>query len=73
VAGAIRIALAIGLPDALLSTLFLSEFVGDTPWAHIDIAGTSQADASRSIQVPGCSGFGARLLAHTLCSFQPVD
>ncbi|QQS23771.1 MAG: leucyl aminopeptidase family protein [Actinomycetota bacterium] len=62
----------VGLPDAILSALFLSEFVGDSPWAHIDIAGPSQADARRSVLVPGCSGFGARLLAHAVCAFTPT-
>lgn len=57
---------AVGLPDAILASLFLEKFVADVPWAHIDIAGTAQADAERSVRVPGGSGFGARLLAHLL-------
>lgn len=56
----------IGLPDAILASLFLDHFTKGTPWAHIDIAGTGQSPDSRSVRVPGCSGFGARLLAHLL-------
>jgi leucyl aminopeptidase len=40
---------------------FLEEFVGETPWAHIDIAGTSW-DVGREYTGSEGSGFGARLL-----------
>jgi leucyl aminopeptidase len=40
---------------------FLEEFVGDTPWAHIDIAGTAW-DVGRPYVGSGASGFGVRLL-----------
>lgn len=58
----------IGLPDAILASLFLDQFVDGTPWAHIDIAGTAQASSERSVNVAGGSGFGARLLAQLLSS-----
>ena len=29
------------LPDASHGAAFLREFAGDTPWAHLDIAGTA--------------------------------
>jgi leucyl aminopeptidase len=45
------------------AALFLSEFVGDTPWAHVDIAGTMQVDADDAWRSKGATGFGARLLA----------
>jgi leucyl aminopeptidase len=51
-------------PDVIASSLFLSHFIGDTPWAHIDIAGTAQNEEDRTWHPVGCSGFGARLLAH---------
>ena len=47
---------------AITAALFLNEFVGETPWAHIDIAGTAQTPADRLWHTEGCSGFGARLL-----------
>jgi leucyl aminopeptidase len=40
---------------------FLEEFVGDVPWAHIDIAGTAW-DVGREYNGSGPSGFGVRLL-----------
>jgi leucyl aminopeptidase len=40
---------------------FLEEFVGETPWAHIDIAGTAW-DVGRPYVGSGASGFGVRLL-----------
>ncbi len=40
---------------------FLEEFVGETPWAHIDIAGTAW-DVGREYTGNDASGFGVRLL-----------
>jgi leucyl aminopeptidase len=40
---------------------FLEEFVGETPWAHLDIAGTSW-DVGREYVGNDASGFGVRLL-----------
>jgi len=40
---------------------FLEEFVGGTPWAHLDIAGTSW-DVGREYVGADASGFGVRLL-----------
>ena len=41
---------------------FLAEFVGDTPWVHIDIAGTSFRDKERGYLVKGATGVGVRTL-----------
>jgi leucyl aminopeptidase len=40
---------------------FLEEFVGDTPWAHVDIAGTAW-DVGRPYTGNDASGYGVRLL-----------
>ncbi|TML26647.1 MAG: leucyl aminopeptidase [Actinobacteria bacterium] len=40
---------------------FLHRFVGDVPWAHVDIAGTAY-DAELPYAAKGGSGFGVRLL-----------
>ncbi len=40
---------------------FLEEFVGETPWAHVDIAGTAW-DVGREYTGAEASGFGVRLL-----------
>ena len=59
-------------PDVIASSLFLSHFVGDTPWAHIDIAGPAQNEEGRTWHPLGCSGFGARLLAQLAVDFEPT-
>lgn len=47
------------LPDACHAAAFLREFVGDCPWAHLDIAGV---EARAAEEPKGPTGFGARLL-----------
>ena len=46
--------------------IFLSEFVGDTNWAHLDIAGTAWNNAAKGYVSKGGSGYGVDLLA-TAC------
>ncbi|MEM1378658.1 MAG: leucyl aminopeptidase [Pseudomonadota bacterium] len=41
---------------------FLKRFVGETPWAHLDIAGTAMASPSNDINTSWGSGYGVRLL-----------
>lgn len=41
---------------------FLHRFVGDTPWAHLDIAGVAWKGKGDAMAVKGASGFGVRLL-----------
>jgi leucyl aminopeptidase len=64
--------LGYGDGGAITAALFLAEFVGDTPWAHLDIAGVAQTDADRLWHVAGCTGFGARLLLQLALDFQPA-
>jgi leucyl aminopeptidase len=40
---------------------FLRQFVGDTPWVHVDIAGTAWG-TSKNYVGKGASGFGTRML-----------
>jgi leucyl aminopeptidase len=47
---------------AITAALFLSEFSGDTQWAHIDIAGPSYAKKENAYCGAGGTGFGVRLL-----------
>ncbi len=47
---------------------FLEEFVGDTPWAHLDIAGTAW-DVGREYTGNDASGYGVRLLTGLARSF----
>ena len=50
--------------------LFLSEFVGDTPWVHLDIAGPVRTDADAGELSKGASGFGVRTLVELVCGWQ---
>ena len=53
-----------GQPDACHAAAFLREFVGDTPWAHLDIAGMDLAEDDHPLAAKGMpTGFGARLFA----------
>jgi leucyl aminopeptidase len=45
----------------ITAAAFLEEFVGETPWAHIDIAGTAW-DVGRPYTGSDASGYGVRLL-----------
>lgn len=42
---------------------FVGEFVGDTPWIHLDIAGTSDATAAHDLGPKGATGVMVRTLA----------
>ncbi|NNL70871.1 MAG: leucyl aminopeptidase [Acidimicrobiia bacterium] len=44
------------------AALFLKEFVGEVPWAHLDIAGPARWPDDEHYQVKGGSGFGVRTL-----------
>ena len=41
---------------------FLREFVGDIPWAHLDVAGTAYGEGKLPYQRKGAYGLPARLL-----------
>jgi leucyl aminopeptidase len=62
-----------GGPNAgsITAALFLREFVGSVPWAHIDIAGTAQSTAARGWLNKGATGFGTRLLIDLALAFTP--
>jgi leucyl aminopeptidase len=47
---------------AINAALFLKEFVGDTPWVHLDIAGPSMSSKERGYQPKGATGVGVRTL-----------
>ena len=61
----------IGGPYAgtITASIFLSEFVGDVPYAHLDIAGPMKQDSAAGIYSKGASGFGTRLLIDLACNF----
>jgi leucyl aminopeptidase len=48
------------LAGAITAAKFLSEFVDDTPWVHLDIAGTGLSDKERGYQTKGATGVPVR-------------
>jgi leucyl aminopeptidase len=51
-----------GQAGTISAALLLREFVGDVPWAHLDIAGPSRTEDNRWYNTKGGSGFGVRTL-----------
>ena len=49
---------------AITAAQFLSEFVDNTPWVHIDIAGTSMTEKERGYLVKGATGVCVRTLVN---------
>jgi leucyl aminopeptidase len=56
-----------GRPDATAAALLLSKFAADTPWAHLDIAGTSWYDEAQPHAPKGSTGTGVRTLVELAC------
>jgi leucyl aminopeptidase len=51
---------------SIAAALFLREFTGNRPWAHLDIAGPARASSDDGDQSAGATGFGTRLLLYWL-------
>ncbi|MBS1115218.1 MAG: pepA, partial [Nitrospirae bacterium] len=49
---------------------FLYEFAGDTPWVHLDIAGTAWAEKEKPYVPKGASGIGTRLICDIIKELQ---
>jgi len=49
---------------AITAGLFIGEFVEDTPWLHLDIAGTAFREKDGDYLQKGATGVGVRLLYH---------
>jgi leucyl aminopeptidase len=47
---------------SITAAQFLKRFVGDTRWAHLDIAGVTWSKRGTGFSRPGGTGFGVRLL-----------
>jgi len=48
---------------------FIREFAGDTPWIHLDIAGTAWNDDAKPWLAKGPTGVSLRTLVHLVMSF----
>jgi leucyl aminopeptidase len=65
----------IGVPGeagALTAGLLLEEFVGTTPWVHLDIAGPARSAEDKGYRRKGGTGFGVRTLLELLRRYEPV-
>ena len=49
---------------AITAAQFVGEFAGDTPWVHLDIAGTSLTSKEKGHVVKGATGVGVRTLVN---------
>jgi leucyl aminopeptidase len=57
----------------ITAAAFLQEFVGDTPWAHLDIAGTAWGVEKSYINGKGPTGTAVRTLLRLIRNWQPVE
>jgi leucyl aminopeptidase len=55
-----------GRPDATGAALLLSKFAGDTPWVHLDIAGTAWYEDPQPHAPKGASGRGVKTLVELI-------
>lgn len=53
-----------GEGGAISAALFLADFVGDTPWVHLDMAGTDSVDRDKGAFVKGATGIPTRTLVN---------
>lgn len=60
-----------GAPGASAGAMFLREFAGDTPWAHIDMAGNAMS--SGGIHPGGANGYGVRLLTEWVYQYSASE
>jgi len=56
------------LGGAITAAQFIAEFAGDTPWVHLDIAGTSMSEKERNYLVKGATGVPVRTLVNLVLS-----
>ncbi len=51
---------------AITAAMFVGEFAGDTPWVHLDIAGTRWSNEEKPYLAKGPTGAAVRTLVHLL-------
>jgi leucyl aminopeptidase len=57
---------------SITAAQFLQRFVKETPWAHLDIAGTAMSAPASEINQSWASGFGVRLLDRLVHDYYEV-
>ena len=58
---------------SITAALFLREFSGDLPWAHLDIAGTAWADEAAPFMPKGATGVAVRTLAQLALAMNDIN
>jgi leucyl aminopeptidase len=58
--------------SSITAALFLKEFSGGLPWAHLDIAGTAWAEDAKPYQPKGPTGVAVRTLAELAFTTLPT-
>jgi leucyl aminopeptidase len=53
---------------AITAAQFLAEFVDDTPWLHLDTAGTSLSEKEHDYNIKGATGVPVRTLVNLVLS-----
>ena len=54
---------------AITAAMFLKAFVEDTPWVHLDIAGTAWLDDNKPYQAKGAAGIAVRTLVNLVMGY----
>jgi leucyl aminopeptidase len=49
---------------SITAALFLKQFVKETPWAHLDVAGPVWTEKENGYNSPGATGYGVRTLVN---------
>ncbi len=62
-----------GEAGSVTAAQFLKRFVGDTKWAHLDIAGVTWSRRDKPTVPKGGTGFGVRLLNHWIASHESIS
>jgi leucyl aminopeptidase len=57
---------------AIMGAAFIGEFAEDTPWVHLDIAGTATTSKEHDLGPAGATGVMARTLALFVERFEPI-
>jgi leucyl aminopeptidase len=57
---------------AITAAIFLKEFAGDTPWVHLDIAGTAYLDESKPFLAKGPTGVPVRTLVRLATEWKEI-
>jgi len=58
---------------AITAAMFVGEFAGDTPWVHLDIAGTRWSNEEKPYLAKGPTGHPVRTLVHLIENLVPNE